>query len=105
MNLQADLNKHWEDVSQSLQTSPPDPALRVLVLAAHPDDETIGASQLISRFPESSVAFLTDGAPRDTRFWSAGTNGSREAYAEIRRNEVFRALSLLAGRCRPRGRI
>jgi LmbE family N-acetylglucosaminyl deacetylase len=92
MNLQADLNKHWKEVSQWLQTIPPDPALRVLVLAAHPDDETIGASQLISRFPLSAVAFLTDGAPRDTRFWSAGANSSREAYAEIRRNEAFRAL-------------
>jgi N-acetylglucosamine malate deacetylase 2 len=92
MNLQADLNKHWKEVSQWLQASPPDPALRVLVLAAHPDDETIGASQLISRFPQSSVAFLTDGAPRDTRFWSAGVNSSREAYAETRRTEAFRAL-------------
>lgn len=101
MNLQADLNKHWKEVSQWLQASPPDPALRVLVLAAHPDDEIIGASQLISRFPQSSVAFLTDGAPRDTRFWSASANSSREAYAETRRNEAFRALDH-AGVCRQR---
>jgi LmbE family N-acetylglucosaminyl deacetylase len=64
----------------------------VLVLAAHPDDETIGASMLLSRFPESSVAFLTDGAPRDARLWSAGVTGSREEYAETRRQEALRAL-------------
>jgi LmbE family N-acetylglucosaminyl deacetylase len=62
-------------------------------LAAHPDDETIGASLLLSRFPQSAVVFLTDGAPRDTRFWSAQVNGSREAYAETRRQEAFKALN------------
>jgi N-acetylglucosamine malate deacetylase 2 len=79
-------------MSRRLQTTPPDPSLRIVIFAAHPDDETIGASLLLSRFPESSVAFLTDGAPRDTRFWSAGVNGSREAYAETRRQEALQAL-------------
>jgi LmbE family N-acetylglucosaminyl deacetylase len=92
MNLQADRNKNWNRILQWLQTSTPNPELRPLVLAAHPDDETIGASLLLSRFPQSSVAFLTDGAPRDIRLWSAGVNGSREDYAKTRRGEAFRAL-------------
>ena len=93
MNWQADREQNWNRLSLPLQTTPSDPSLRILLLAAHPDDETIGASVLLSRFPQSSVAFLTDGAPRDTRLWSAGVNGSREAYAETRRQEAFRALS------------
>jgi N-acetylglucosamine malate deacetylase 2 len=92
MNWQADGNKNWNRLSSWLQASPPDPNLRVLVLAAHPDDETIGASLLLSRFPQSTVAFLTDGAPRDTSLWSAGVNGSREEYARTRKQEALRAL-------------
>lgn len=92
MNWQADGDKNWNRISSWLQASPPDPNLRVLVLAAHPDDETIGASLLLLRFPQSSVAFLTDGAPRDTSLWSAGVNGSRDEYARIRKQEAFRAL-------------
>jgi LmbE family N-acetylglucosaminyl deacetylase len=92
MNWQADGNKNWNRISSWLQASPPDPNLRVLVLAAHPDDETIGASLLLSRFPQSTVAFLTDGAPRDTSLWSAGVNGSRDDYARTRKQEALRAL-------------
>jgi N-acetylglucosamine malate deacetylase 2 len=92
MNWQADGNKNWNRISSWLQASPPDPNLRVLVLAAHPDDETIGASLLLSRFSQSTVAFLTDGAPRDTSLWSAGVNGSRDYYARTRKQEALRAL-------------
>jgi LmbE family N-acetylglucosaminyl deacetylase len=92
MNWQADRRQNWSRLSRRLQTMPPDSSLRILVLAAHPDDETIGASVLLSRFPQSSVAFLTDGAPRDTRLWSAGVHGSREDYAATRWQEAIRAL-------------
>jgi N-acetylglucosamine malate deacetylase 2 len=92
MNWQADGDKNWNRISSWLQASPPDPNLRVLVLAAHPDDETIGASLLLSRFSQSTVAFLTDGAPRDTSLWSAGVNGSRDEYARTRKQETIRAL-------------
>ena len=94
MNWQADRKEIWNRLSKRLQTTPPDASLRILLLAAHPDDETIGASAVLSRFPQTAVIFLTDGAPRDTRFWSAGVNGSREDYAETRRWEALRALAL-----------
>jgi len=92
MNWQADRAQSWNRLSRRLQSPPSDSSLRILVFAAHPDDETIGASLLLSRFPQSSVAFLTDGAPRDPRLWSAGVQGSREDYAETRRQEALHAL-------------
>jgi LmbE family N-acetylglucosaminyl deacetylase len=94
MNWQADRKEIWNRLSKRLQPTPPDASLRILLLAAHPDDETIGASVVLSRFPQTAVVFLTDGAPRDTRFWSEGVNGSREDYAETRRWEALRALAL-----------
>jgi LmbE family N-acetylglucosaminyl deacetylase len=93
MNLQADRQATWRLFLQELRTKPASPSLRPLVLAAHPDDETIGASLVLARFPESVVVFLTDGAPRDRALWSDGAHGSREAYAETRRAEAFRALA------------
>ena len=101
MNSQVDREKGWNRVSSQLLASPPDPRLRVLVLAAHPDDETIGASALLARCPQSSVAFLTDGAPRDPRLWSDRVHGSRETYAKLRHQEALRALQC-AGISEPR---
>lgn len=67
--------------------------LRAVLLAAHQDDETIGASAALARLPNSTVVFLTDGAPRDTQLWSAGVLGSREEYAHARAREAENALS------------
>jgi N-acetylglucosamine malate deacetylase 2 len=92
MNLPANREQNWNCLSQRLQATPSDPSVRILILAAHPDDETIGTSLLLSRFPQSSVAFLTDGAPRDTRLWSPVVKGSREDYSGTRRQEAFHAL-------------
>jgi N-acetylglucosamine malate deacetylase 2 len=68
--------------------------VRVLVLAAHPDDETIGASTILARLPDVTVVFLTDGAPREPRFWSPDAKGSRTDYARLRWQEAVSALSL-----------
>jgi LmbE family N-acetylglucosaminyl deacetylase len=70
-----------------------DESSRLVVVAAHPDDETIGASCLFARLPRAQVIYVTDGAPHDNKLWSADATGSREAYAALRRREAERALA------------
>ena len=67
---------------------------RVLLLAAHPDDETIGASVVLTRLSDAVVVFLTDGAPRDPKFRNAFVRESREFYACLRAEEATRALAV-----------
>ena len=62
-----------------------------LVVAAHPDDETIGASWLLAEAPEARVVHLTDGAPRDSALRSS--EAPREAYARLRQAEAVAALA------------
>ena len=65
---------------------------KTLVLVAHPDDEAVGCGVLLQRVKEAVVVFGTDGSPHDPYFW--GKYGSREAYAELRRQEAQTSLSL-----------
>jgi LmbE family N-acetylglucosaminyl deacetylase len=69
-------------------------APRVLVVAAHPDDETIGAAVRLASLPHVRVLHLTDGAPADRALWSRGFEGTRAGYALARRREVLEALAL-----------
>jgi LmbE family N-acetylglucosaminyl deacetylase len=70
-------------------------APRTLLLVAHPDDETIGASALLARLGASAdVAYLTDGAPRAMHDARAAGCATRAAYAELRRRERGAALAL-----------
>src|SRR6266571_3018382 len=55
--------------------------LRILVFVAHPDDEVIGASSLMSRVADVSVIFLTDGTPHDPCFWSPDAKGTGEYFS------------------------
>lgn len=75
-------------------SSSPQGAPRTLLLAAHPDDETIGASAPLNRLSDVIVAYLTDGAPRDPRFRSPHVHGSRDFYACVRAEEAASALAL-----------
>ena len=67
--------------------------LRPLILAAHQDDETIGASVPLWLFPRAAVVYVTDGAPRETSLRTAFHAESREGYGHIRREETIRALA------------
>ena len=60
------------------------PETRAVLLAAHPDDETIGATATLMRLHDVFVVYLTDGAPSDRKFWPA-TQKSREEYVLTRR--------------------
>ena len=68
---------------------------RALVLAAHPDDETLGASVVLGRLSDRTVIFLTDGSPRDPQFRSPHVSGSRDMYALVRAEEAASALALV----------
>ncbi|HEX5432797.1 MAG TPA: PIG-L family deacetylase [Candidatus Angelobacter sp.] len=63
-----------------------------VILVAHPDDEVIGCGAIMQRMHRPVVVFATDGAPRDDYFWKH--HGSREAYAEIRRQEARAAVAI-----------
>jgi LmbE family N-acetylglucosaminyl deacetylase len=76
-------------VQDLLGPTPP----RVLVVVAHPDDETIGAASLIARLPDCWLLHLTDGATRESRFIE-GFAGDREEYAATRRQELAAAMAL-----------
>lgn len=72
-----------------------DPALmRIWIVAAHPDDEAVGASALLGCRDPAVVVHVTRGAPREPRFWPAGIT-DREAYARVRDVEAARALSIV----------
>jgi N-acetylglucosamine malate deacetylase 2 len=64
------------------------------VLAAHPDDEVVGAAVLLSRSPGCHVVYTTDGVPRDTRLWPRSFS-SADDYARLRRAEAEAALALV----------
>src|SRR5579864_7274846 len=93
MNWQVDSTKSRAAALRRLVADPPDVSLRMAVLAAHPDDETIGASALLARFPAAHIIYLTDGAPRNQHLWPPTMQGSREDYAELRRREAANALT------------
>jgi LmbE family N-acetylglucosaminyl deacetylase len=71
----------------------PTERLRVLIVVAHPDDETIGIGGHLFGLDLAAVVHLTDGAPRDPWFSKRLGLVDRAAYAEMRRRELLGAMA------------
>lgn len=71
-------------------------ACPVVLIAAHPDDEVIGAGAQLAYWNNLSIIYLTDGSPRNLKDARAAGFCSRTDYAQARRRELEEALNLLA---------
>jgi LmbE family N-acetylglucosaminyl deacetylase len=67
---------------------------RCLVIAAHPDDETLGATWILRRARDAHILYVTDGAPIDRALWSPRAPTTRRRYAALRAKEARQALAL-----------
>jgi LmbE family N-acetylglucosaminyl deacetylase len=65
---------------------------RILLIVAHPDDESLGAGILLQRSRNVYVVFCTSGAPNRSSIWRRF--GSPWHYARIREREARTALRI-----------
>jgi LmbE family N-acetylglucosaminyl deacetylase len=65
----------------------------VLLVAAHPDDETIGAGIAMAACRNLHLVHVTDGAPRDLADARAAGFATAAGYAAARRGELAAALA------------
>ena len=66
---------------------------RVVVVAAHPDDETIGLGAQLQRLDDALLVHVTDGAPRDGHDAAAYGFATLADYEAARRRELAAALT------------
>lgn len=67
---------------------------RILIVAAHPDDEALALGGALERTRDAHVLFLTTGSPRDERYARTAGYPTREAYAAARCAEAEAALAV-----------
>ena len=68
---------------------------RIMIVVAHPDDETIGLGAQLCRFGDALLVHVTDGAPRDGADAERHGFATRADYATARQGEL--AAALIAG--------
>lgn len=85
-----------DDLCRRLCAAPeaPGAALSVVLVAAHPDDEVVGAGARLPAWPGVLLVHVTDGSPKDLRDARAHGFSTRADYARARRGELLRALAL-----------
>ena len=66
----------------------------VAIVAAHPDDEVIGAGALLAHLHDIRIIHITDGAPDDPSDARAAGFANSGGYAAARRVELLDALAL-----------
>ena len=72
---------------------------KVMIVVAHPDDETIGMDAQLCRFRDALLVPVTDGAPPDGRDAHAHGFATIAEYAAARRAELAAALEVGQARC------
>ena len=65
---------------------------RVMIVAAHPDDETLGVGAQLCRFQDALILHVTDGAPRNGRDAARYGFANTADYAAARHAELANAL-------------
>ena len=71
---------------------------QVLILVAHPDDETLAFGGEMEHWPDCVVAHTTNGSPDDLSFAREAGFSTADAYRDARRRELSCALAELGGR-------
>src|SRR3954451_9422884 len=75
-------------------SSDPCPAPTATIIAAHQDDEVVGAGGRVSRLREVAFIHVTDGAPRNMQDARDKGFTAREDYSAARRVELRNAIRL-----------
>ena len=72
----------------------PSSAMGSVLVAAHPDDETVGLGAQLPRLRSLTILTVTDGAPRALHDAASHGFETSAAYAEARRRELREALAM-----------